>query len=100
TLKDTFLRALLDVYNAVQLPEAYRVSREGFIHDFDFYPVPIHDHIHPFFDKIWINVDTNIEWEKRLSFRLTPTGNESIDSLIQIFGITVDSVIYEGRFAT
>src|SRR5689334_6189231 len=46
-LQDTFLRALLAVYNAVQLPDAYKIARQGLIHDYDFLPVPIHDHHHP-----------------------------------------------------
>jgi hypothetical protein len=93
TLQDTFLRALIAVYNAVQIPDAYRICREGIFHEDQNFRMPIHDHLHPYFDTIWLeNLDTTINWVKNLFNKQIPTGNASIDSLIQTFGIGIDHV--------
>src|SRR5579864_3834177 len=90
-VQNIFLEGLLAVRNAVSLPAVDTLTHFSFVRDFE-KPHPFRS-FHPYFlRQIELFIDTTIPWEKNLAHAKIPTGNGSFDSLIEIFGITFDSV--------
>ncbi|HYM19509.1 MAG TPA: T9SS type A sorting domain-containing protein [Candidatus Kapabacteria bacterium] len=93
SLQDTFLRALVAVHNS-GLKAANAIFGKVYIYD----PIEeiegtiyIHDNMGRPVREFNVDLDTSIRWERNLYFHKFPTGNDSMDSLIQAYGITCDT---------
>ncbi len=72
---DTFLNALIAVYNATSLP-----ARDTVVSLLDIHSWPTIE-----LNSIYISADSNLSWMQQLRLGNIPTGNSSIDSLISAY---------------
>ncbi|HUR31612.1 MAG TPA: T9SS type A sorting domain-containing protein [Saprospiraceae bacterium] len=79
-VSDTFLNALIAVYNATHLPE-----RDTVIEILD-----IHTSPSAYIDRIVVAADSNLSWMKLLRQNLIPTGYAPLDSMIDKYDLSVD----------
>jgi len=93
-LEDSVLQALLAVFNS-GLRAADTISGKIYLHSYEEWingSIFVHNYNDPSFSKFSIKEDTTIFWEKNLAQNIIPTGNGGIDSLINEYGIIIDSV--------
>src|SRR5688572_22200924 len=71
-ISDTFLNALLAVYNAVEIPERDTVVSLLDIHTFP----------QPLMRTVWVAADSSLFWMNQLQNGIIPTGYAALDSII------------------
>ncbi|MEP6793660.1 MAG: T9SS type A sorting domain-containing protein [Saprospiraceae bacterium] len=79
-ISDTFLNALIAVYNAIDIPE-----RDTVISMFDIHVFPTMS-----LDQFLVAADSNLLWMKNLHQGIIPTGYHPLDSLIEIYDLSID----------
>lgn len=80
---DTVMNALIAVYNATTLP-----ARDTVISIYDIHTFP-----NPVLNNISVFADSNLTWMNQLQNNIIPTGNLSVDSLINDFGLNLSSYL-------
>jgi len=83
---DSILDALIAVYNAIFLP-----ARDTVVNLFDIHTFPIPD-----INSFTVAADSNLSWMQNIRDGIIPTGNSIVDSLMTLYGLTVDS--YETNY--
>ena len=91
-LQDRFLKAILAVYNAVNLPTADTVTKYKFANDYYTIPHLLKSFRYYSMGIIIIIIDTTIPWQYRLSKKIFPTGNSRLDAFIGQYKIVFDSI--------
>ncbi|MEP7234952.1 MAG: T9SS type A sorting domain-containing protein [Ignavibacteriota bacterium] len=95
TLQDTFLRALIAVHNS-RIPASDTMLGRIVLSNFHG-PIFVHanyieiDYTYSF-RRLRIKIDTTVQWEKNIAEHKIPSGNHPIDSLMNVYGIGMDSV--------
>ena len=79
-ISDSFLNAMLAVYNAVELPE-----RDTVVSMLDIHTVPT-----TFIDRVLVAADSNLYWMQLLKQNIIPTGYAPLDSLILKYDLSVE----------
>lgn len=77
---DTVLEALIAVYNAIGLPE-----RDSVVSIFD-----IHSFPNPTLNGFMVKADSSLAWMIQLKQGITPTGVSEIDSLMDLYDLTIN----------
>ncbi len=80
-LSERILNALIAIYNVPNIPE-----RDEVIDDFD-----LHTQIIPSLKFFFVKADPNEIWIQNIQNDIIPTGNNKIDSLSNVFGLSIDS---------
>lgn len=60
-----------------------------------YFTLRIHDYNSSSLHNVLFTFDTTVAWGRRFSQRIFPTGNSYFDSLLQTYGITVDSIWFD-----
>lgn len=83
SMSDTVLHALLAIYNATGLP-----GRDSVISTYN-----IHIYAQPFINEIMVKADSTLLWMQNLKAGIIPTGDSSVDSIIEKYGLSIESFI-------
>jgi hypothetical protein len=76
---DSILNAIIAVYNATSLP-----ARDTVIDSFN-----IHASVYPYLYSIEVFADSTLPWMQNLKNNQIPTGNQTVDSLISKYSLTL-----------
>jgi hypothetical protein len=103
SLQDTFLHALVAVYNSDLRAVDTIIDKARFLdpESYNIFYGTIFIHNQQYTSCRRFNVeylDTTLEWENNLVHGIFPTGNAGIDSLVSAFGIRYDSTTYYEQF--
>jgi len=86
---DTFLNALIAIYNAFPL-----AARDTVVDIFD-----IHSFPRPIMNSFDIAADSNLYWMQKLRNEELPTGHPTIDSLAELYNLSIENYsTYSGSF--
>lgn len=80
-LSDTILKAIIAVYNATTLP-----ARDTVIEMFNIHSFPV-----PQVKKVLVSADPGLAWMQQLQNNIIPTGNSSVDSLMEKYYLNMYS---------
>lgn len=80
-VSDTFLNALIAVYNATDIPE-----RDTVVSILD-----IHTWLIPPMRKVDVAADSSLNWMQQLRDGIIPTGYQALDSIIAKYDLSIDS---------
>lgn len=81
SVSNIFMKALLSVYNAKNLPARDTVIRKLNIQSFHY----------PVLKEVIVSADSNAAWMKSLRNNKIPTGNKYLDSIISTFNLQLES---------
>lgn len=79
TVVDTFLNALIAVYNATSIP-----ARDSVVVTYN-----IHEFSHTLLNGFEVHGDSNTQWMQNIENGISPTGNAALDQLVSLYNFSL-----------